>query len=224
MVNFATLQRNARLEEGMGQMEALIHFARAYSAQQGSRVELSMDEFSPQSGTPSGGRLRIRWEPEPVAQPGVFQELREATAFLDSAMDAVAIREMLLPDFNPEPSPVSAIGATPSAGENRPASLEAASSVLPPVMFYPDGSSDSFELRCVSTDDEDRRVVALKVDGTSGAMTRRWIASVESGSEPATEPRPDAQSAGAAGSAPPDSTQQPPARSAARGPSKGGKP
>ena len=180
-------------------------------------MELSVDESSAApAGGREGGRLRILWEPEPVSQPGVFKELAEAASYLNSAMEAVAIHELRLSDLDIEVAP-GVSGSKPAADSASPSNSDGTRLALPPVMFYPDGSSDSFELRFGSTDEADVRTLAIKVDGTTGAMSRRWISHPESGTEvpsgaEVAAPFPEEQQA-----APPPPAVSAPARRVTKG-------
>lgn len=89
-------------------------------------------------------------------------------------------------------SPVSGSGSARTSSKNgRPgagsmeddeaAEQASADKQMPPVTFYPDGSSDSAEIRIASRDPRDTRRVAVRVMGMSGTVTRRIMAETQDG-------------------------------------------
>jgi Tfp pilus assembly protein FimT len=57
------------------------------------------------------------------------------------------------------------------------ASTESATAVVPPpIVFYPDGSSDSAELILMSLDEGDLRRLRLSLSGLTGTVRRKWLA------------------------------------------------
>lgn len=246
-----SLQRGARLEEGAGQMETLLRFARAQASSSGRQVRIVFgpaDSLSTgstpaastskasTSGSETAGRstststsssasesaatvfsdsgIAVEWEPDPIGAPGRFEPLREAAPYLEQIGALVLVRPVprtatgvtngsMLKGF--EPSPVPA-GDTNSAatGSSMPidADLAGAGGPPPPLVFYPDGSSDTYELSIQSQDETEVRRVVISLAGLTGTIRSRWVS--PDGSDPAsdsldksTSPEP-----GASGSAP----------------------
>src|SRR5436309_1357262 len=71
--SFSTLLRGAQLEEGAGQIESLIRFARGEAANCGRKVQLVFNDEA--NANSNNGGLRVMWEPDPLGSPGDFEEL-----------------------------------------------------------------------------------------------------------------------------------------------------
>lgn len=181
--SFNSARRGAQLEEGAGQLESLFRFARAQAASTGRRVQVSFAEESAVGATNATAglpRVQVQWEPDPLAQPGKFVPLADAVPFTDQLNDLVQFR----PAAAPEPGGgagtnqtvfAAAPGETPASMAG--ATAEAASpTVPPPVVFYPDGSSESAEVILMSLDGDDLRRLHLSLSGLTGTVRRKWLA------------------------------------------------
>ena len=199
-----SLQRGAQLEEGAGQVETLLRFARARAAATGRQVRITFgnsDLTQPSattstnqaagSPTPSSeSGMVVEWEPDPIGAPGRFEVLREASSYLDQIGAMVRVE-----GWNP-PEGGAAPGATPGSASLesgiQPTSAGPVSGVQladtngpagprPPLFFYPDGSSDFAELVVRSRNDDERRSVVLSLSGLTGAIQQRWESPESSG-------------------------------------------
>src|SRR2546422_9176444 len=65
--SFSTLLGGTQAEEGAGQVESLLRFARAHASNTGRKVQLVFDAET-DSGSPAAS-MRIVWEPDPLGQP-----------------------------------------------------------------------------------------------------------------------------------------------------------
>lgn len=139
------------LEDGAWRFEGVLRMARAEAANQGRRLRL---DFDPQAGTPI-----ILWEPDPVAQPGVF-EVYTACSWLNMLpTDQVTITRCQLVGASAyQTLNLDAMNA-PAAGQQ--AALQA-------VTFYPDGSCDTAEIELVDASGEDPRTAVIDLDGLTG--------------------------------------------------------
>ncbi|MBI3869122.1 MAG: GspH/FimT family pseudopilin [Verrucomicrobia bacterium] len=193
--NFSSLQSHAGLTEGVTQFEALLRFSRAHAQTSGRNVLLRFDHANPAAGTsasaPSGGAgiPRVLWEPDPLGQPGQYQDVFEAQFYLQNMRDQIRVARWRWGD-----SPERALGQPEGELETTPVLTDADGFAQepPPVMFFPDGSSDSFEVDLMSQETRDSRRIRLRVDGVTGGLTRETLRSEEPG---LPEPPREAESA-----------------------------
>jgi len=191
-LNFLPLERSARLDEGVGQLESLLRFARAEAAQQGRRVQL---QAAPTSSTPdrtatAGRTLQVSWEPQPLRAPGVFVENPSTATLARSLNDLVRILDIRRVEPLAATSLVDTAraiaggnGYGPGAGGLAAAPGDLDAEEWPPIMFYPDGSSDSAEILVAPAELLDARRMLVRWNGLSGTSTRQ-AATVDSETEP----------------------------------------
>lgn len=201
--NLSSLQRGARLDEGAAQFEALLRFARAQAASSGRIVQVVCEEASASTSTSTNAAaaaaslgtnlvLSLRWEPDPLGAPGVFEPLPQTPTFLAALEDLVAVVNVHLLDGSSSTSPAAPGFGSPGSGpatssgtnstvilagdESTPVSDASQSPLLPPaITFYPDGSSDSAEFVIISQDEEDPRRLAIRLAGLTGAIQRHRV-------------------------------------------------
>lgn len=229
--NLDSLQRGAQLEEGAGQVETLLRFARARAAATGRQVRISFgasdlmgagapapaaSDGSAATNAPGGApggvsesRLAVEWEPDPIGAPGHFETLREAASYLEQIGALV-----LVEGRSPEREPVAASGedgstvgavSVPNSASASPLPTGETNAPVgppPPLFFYPDGSSDFAELVVRSRDEGERRSVRLSLSGLTGAIRQRWVSPESTGSSPeSTGTLTAAQASGQSGGA-----------------------
>lgn len=187
VLNFGSLQRGAQLDEGATQVESLFRFARAQAASTGRTVRIVFSDDPPAAGTtnaPVPASLattgpQVSWETDPLGAPGQFAALREAAPFAAQLGDLVEVREVRFPGSAAEAAVATATTTTTTlaaaGAEAKPALEGQPLSATPPILFYPDGSSDSVEVVLASLDREDRRRLAVKLVGLTGALSRRQL-------------------------------------------------
>jgi hypothetical protein len=165
--SFSTLQSHAQLEEGAQQLESLIRFVRAQAAHTGCRVQITFDEAVSEDLRVPLGNLFVSWEPNPLGQPGRFEPLFGAANLVESIAELVQVEDVAALGFaaaNPlTPRPEGAV-----ASEEVEASFA-------PIVFYPDGSSDSAEIILASRAEEDTRRIAVRILGMTGAVRREFL-------------------------------------------------
>jgi prepilin-type N-terminal cleavage/methylation domain-containing protein len=186
--SFSSVQRSARLDEGSGQLDSLLLFLKAHASYTGCRVELRFSDSSV-SGTSSGDRsIQALWEPDPLAGPGVLIPLAEAQPYILALMDNIHIEHL----NEPEPSLDEEALFVGSADTSSQRLVDTDDHMAPvvPMSFYPDGSSDSVDLRLTSTEAEDVRQLAVRWEGLTGTLRKRWIASEEALLQPSTPFQP----------------------------------
>ena len=158
VLNFGSLQRGAQLDEGATQVESLFRYARAQAASTGRSVRIVFGDGAPPVGatntaTASSGP-QVSWETDPLGAPGRFEALPDAAPFTAQLRDLVQVREVRFPAVVTGapivPTAVEGTDGTPAKDGQPPVPML-------PIMFYPDGSSDSVEVVLASMDDQDPR-------------------------------------------------------------------
>ncbi len=129
------------------------------------------------------------WEPDPLGAPGKFIDLPGASSLAEQIGDLVRVRDVrpfifgasetssLPGSFAAFPLDSGGTNALPSGGSNVPAALS-------PVVFYPDGSSDSVEIVLAPLDDEDSRQTIVSLSGLTGMLRHRTVILTPEGIEP----------------------------------------
>ena len=189
--NFSGLQRGAGLDEGVTQVEGLIRFARAHAANTGFQVQLHLQSGSePSPGTSNAG-IRLTFEPDPVARPGILEPVLDAAEYVRGIPDLIRIESVRLGPEGEREKPPADPTMIPESG---PETLTTVGEVR--VSFYPDGSSDSAEILVASRAAEDHRQIRLQLQGVTGAIRRQRVdpAPENNTSEP-TPPLPLAENA-----------------------------
>lgn len=174
--SFASLLRSTELEESTGRLETLIRFARAQAAYTGRKVQLTFEQGSGQTPDSSGSTIRLSWEPDPLDQPGHFEELSDTAWQVKELSDLVQIQDVQLLASTGAPFSTYSAGDE-TADENDPEAwlLEPFS----PITFYPDGSSDSAEIILASRAPEDERKMAVRIVGLTGSVSHQAVAARE---------------------------------------------
>ena len=202
ILNFGTVDRTARLEEGAAQMETLFRYSRAQAASTGRQVRIVFSPtatagFNAAPGTnglvdsqsPTNAGIQVQWEPNPVEAPGQFENLPGAAQLVEQVNDLVKVQEVCAPGAAacdaPDPAQTGLAALTPfaaDAGTNSPASGEAASAGIRPLTCYPDGSSDSLVVTVASTaGPEETRLAVVTFSGVSGAARHRLVTPLGAG-------------------------------------------
>lgn len=185
--NFSLGHREAQLNEGVAQFEALLHFAKAQAAFMGKRVEIRLAP-SPmkdptQAAVPGVApvNLEVRWEPDPVSEPGVFQRLEEAGPYLGPISESLEVAE-IRPTSGDVSNEVGKDSALMPSATNMTASSEAIEgrpAEFMSVMLFPDGSSDSVEFVLHPSDPGDGRTFVVTLDGVTGSIRHRIVVAEE---------------------------------------------
>jgi len=182
--SYSTLQRGAALDEGATQFEALLRYAQAQAATTGRKVQLVFEENIAEDVTLSFGRVKMMWEPEPLTQPGQWVNFPGASELVNRIVDLVQIEAVRPFDPGQPPPPlVTTMNETRGADRVPPsrsgdslsssvADQAEASDYQPPIMFFPDGSSDSAEITLASVESEDSRRITLRLIGITGTIKR----------------------------------------------------
>jgi type II secretory pathway pseudopilin PulG len=187
--NFSGLQRGASLDEGANQIEALIRLARAHAANSGRQVQITFEEDVGDGLVVPVGNLRVLWEPDPVARPGLFEPLTELQEYVSRITDLVSIEGVRLVEGNGFEAELADTSAAPDESAEGNSVLVS----FPPIGFFPDGSSDSAEIIVASRSDEDTRRIAVRLQGITGSIRRQLITDeLKSGRQESPVQPPDA--------------------------------
>ncbi len=165
--SFSSLERGARLDEGAEQFDALLRFARAQAASSGRQVQLDFEAAPEPELMGEVAEVRMTWEPDPLGKPGQFEELPEGVSYLAHINELVRVDSLRLTGPGSAQTWDNSNGG--ATGDEFEEDLPEA---LPPIRFHPDGSSDSAEIRLSSRDEQDKRVVMVRLLGLTGAIKR----------------------------------------------------
>jgi prepilin-type N-terminal cleavage/methylation domain-containing protein len=180
VVSLTPLRQGADLNEGVGQLESMLRFARAEAAQEGRRFQVQF-RSAPSAGTTGlpASSVQVSWEPRPLAQPGVFVADASTGPLAESVSNLLYIENVRHIGAGQNPAPANTNAAPAEAQEDAAsaAPLDPVDSTnaetWPPINFYPDGSSDSAEIIVASNDSSDPRRMLVHWDGLSGSATHQ---------------------------------------------------
>ena len=181
--NFSSLQHGAELDEGAAQFEALLRYARAEAANSGRSVQLSFEEDVGDGFSIPLGEVHLTWAADPFEQPGQFQEIKTAANYVDRIDSLLEIESVRLSD--PNGNDMREFSMTNDTDQ-----IDGTNDVLyamPPITFYPDGSSDSAEIVLASRDENDTRRVGVRVVGITGVIRRQVVSDEADLEEPTNE-------------------------------------
>ncbi len=192
IINFNTLDRNARLEEGAANLETLCRYARAQAADTGRQVRIV---FGPETQAAGGAasssnappalvgtnaEVRVLWEPDPVNAPGRFEFMPGAELLVEQVNDLVKVLKVRRPGSNRKGIPGSGtdpLAPLPEAANTNVAYFgEVAATSTFPMTFYPDGSCDSAEIIVSAVNSEDQRLAVVTFSGLTGVSRHRLMA------------------------------------------------
>ncbi|MBM3837742.1 MAG: hypothetical protein FJ398_07215 [Verrucomicrobia bacterium] len=166
IVSLGPTSRGCNLDQGAVRLESILRFARAEAANTGRRVRVA---FTQEAQTTEPHKpVRVLWEPEPLDEPEVFQDLSSAKWELDGFGEHVSVEQIRLLDSSDTSSAPDA--SAPSTIEEGDEWALAAEST--PITFNPDGSSDSAEIVLAARDGDDDRRVTVRVLGLTGLICR----------------------------------------------------
>lgn len=175
IVSFSTIGQGAELNLGAVRFEGMLRFARAEAANSGRRVRVTFVPESPMETTApttnQASQIHLAWEPKPLDQPDVFEDLPPSQWGADHLTDNIDIQTVRLIDPNDTASAVPATNTVAVADES-----ESAQAAPPPaITFNPDGSSDSAEIVLTARNPDDARRIAVRIEGLTGSISRSVI-------------------------------------------------
>ncbi len=177
IVSFSSIGQGAELNLGAVRFEGLLRFAKAEAANSGRRVRVTFMPDIPTDGmttaTNQTSQVRVAWEPKPLDQPDVFEDLPVAQWGADHVTDNIDIQTVRLIDPN-DTSSSHLITDTNLVNVAEPA--EAPVTAQPPaITFNPDGSSDSAEIILAARNPDDSRRIAVRIEGLTGSISHSVV-------------------------------------------------
>jgi hypothetical protein len=171
VVSLGTMGQGSGLDEGTLRFETLLRFARAQAANSGKRVRVNFIQDAYQVAcTGQLSRVQLTWEPNPTAEPEVFQELTATQWGVDQVNETVGVEAVRIVDADelpPAPEGDVAAGESSLADDG----VEDANSAPPGITFNPNGSSDSAEITLADRTTDDERRVVVRIEGFTGSIT-----------------------------------------------------
>jgi prepilin-type N-terminal cleavage/methylation domain-containing protein len=165
--NFSSLEQGARLDEGASQFESMLRYARAQATSSGRQVQVLFEAGPDAFDSWVVDKVRLTWEPDPLGRPGVFEDLAQTEPFLERINELVEVESLRLIGPGTGES-----GSTDSGTSREEETERGQPDLLPPIRFYPDGSSDSVQVVLLSRDGQDQRRVTLRLLGVTGLVKR----------------------------------------------------
>jgi type II secretory pathway pseudopilin PulG len=184
--SFSSLLRSAQLEEGVGRLESLIRFARAQAAYSGRKVQLVFGQELAGSTATVGRNIRLNWEPDPLDQPGHFEEITDVAWQVQGIDDLLEVKDVQLLEANGGTTTPRALGSENLGGEKIDARPPEPFST---ITFYPDGSSDSAEIVLASRSPEDEHRISVRLVGITGSISHRSLTTDESEEDMDSQPQ-----------------------------------
>lgn len=174
--NFA---RN-KLDQGGLQFETMLRMVRAEATLSGRRFRVAFEppQADGESTIPEGAQeihIVVKWEPQPLAQPGDFINYIDAGWALSLPNELVVMQKAERTTSGSKRAEVfSAEGS-----EDDPSDLGDGEYKLQSIDFFPDGTSESAAFTLVARDPDDPRTVYITLDGMVGLISRRTFTPTE---------------------------------------------
>jgi prepilin-type N-terminal cleavage/methylation domain-containing protein len=197
VMNFSGAFHRTGLDEGSERLVTMIRFAQAEAATSGRKVRLSFDIPENPSGETSGTELRdiqVLWEPDVLGQPGRFEPLSRRSwndgsinemvgvhsvrSLTDTGLSVVTRDTDAMDDLADESDFEAANRAVGWFGDSDETMVQSNAVETPraqQLTFYPDGSSDAMEIVLASRKAEDSRLIAVRVQGVLGTVSRQEV-------------------------------------------------
>ena len=192
ILSFGQMDQNARLEEGAIQVETLFRFARAEAANTGRQVRIVFNAAVPsasvsnappapaQTFTGTNTGVQALWEPDPINFPGKLEPLPGATLLVEHVNDLVRVLLTRQPGGTETQTNGTLTDAMllqlQTTGTNSVTTADGGTDPTPPVICYPDGSSDSVGLVLGAVDREDKRFMIVTLSGLTGRLRHHLVA------------------------------------------------
>lgn len=170
VIRLTQLPDDQHFKEASARFESLLRYARAEAARSGRKVKL---EFaSAQLEDSRTESIRLLWEPSPWKEPNTFYPLPHLSGMLrkiNEGLRIISVEVLTYTQINPMANVPSA-GAEPR--EQLPAEPENSEPAILPIVFYPDGSSDSVEVKLAPRDPGKTGTAVIRLVGLTGSITR----------------------------------------------------
>ncbi len=185
---YTALHRSANLDEGLHRFQSLVRLAQAEASTTGRKLQLQFPvtdaSAAADGGKPVLHQVRVMWEPDFLGAPGVFEEYTAKGWSEELVNELVGVTKVrsIQPERTPESAPTER--AEPETEPLAELDEEAAAETdeFPVITFYPDGSCDSAEILLASRNDEDERLLEVRLSGMLGSISSRLVDQAEDGS------------------------------------------
>lgn len=181
---YTALHRSANLDEGLNRFQSLVRLAQAEASTTGRKLQLQFPVADAASAVDSHGKpvlhhVRVMWEPDFLSAPGVYEEYTAKGWSEELVNELVGVTKVrsIQPERPAEPATRAAVDTeTEPAPETESASAQSAEADdFPVITFYPDGSCDSAEILLASRNEEDHRLLEVRLSGMLGSMSSRLV-------------------------------------------------
>lgn len=170
----------SKLDQGGIQFETMLRMVRAEATLSGRRFRVAFE--SPQidgdTTIPAGAQelhVVVKWEPQPLAQPGDFINFTNAGWAQSLPNNLIVMQKAQRTTSGSKRAEVySAEGS-----EDDPSDVGDGEFKLQSVDFFPDGTSESAAFTLVSREPEDQRTVYITLEGMVGLITRQTFTPTE---------------------------------------------
>lgn len=157
VINFGSLRAGRSFDSAIEQFSTTLRMARVDAANRGTRIRLSFDN--------APNPVTVLWEPNPLKDPNVFDELKATwTGRLVANQLVIDQAELTGPDAD--------IAWQTTGGDMRSAFED---TDLPTITFYADGTCDSARFELSSPDPDELREAIVTIDGVTGRVTSRFV-------------------------------------------------
>lgn len=193
VVSLNTLSQGSALTEGSIRFETMLRFARAEAAQSGRRVRVNfVQDSSSEDSSNQLTHVELTWEPNPVSEPEVFQDLQATQWGVQQVNEAVGVEIVRLVGTTQE-QPHPATDEETSTDEGSAAEVtdalaeeETGLAPAPSITFNPNGSCDSAEITLAGRKAGDDHRMLVRLEGFTGSVSR----SEPPAKDAATKPEP----------------------------------
>lgn len=200
VVSLDPLNQRSGVTEGAVRFETLLRYARAQAEHSGKRVRLNFIQDTNQFESAaqlvtntvdaaSLNHVELTWEPNPITEPDVFQNLMTIQWGVDQANELVAVSGVKLVDSDS----ADAQPSTDDQGQplSEPPPADAVPGVPPSITFNPNGSCDSAEISLADRTGKSDHNVILRIEGFTGSISRVEPSDTDATAAPDAPPQND---------------------------------
>lgn len=167
--NFTAMSDEAVFREAAKRTETLLHLARAHAATNGRRVQLAF-ERDPVTAAEHADynlwRLAVLWEPDPLLRPYQFEPLPAPSWDIPGINARIGVESVTIHGDHSGARLFLLTQPRPTQDGQETEDT----TVLPSILFYPDGSCDNASIVLASRTEQDRRRLRLEIRALTGLV------------------------------------------------------
>jgi Tfp pilus assembly protein FimT len=189
VVSLNTLSQSSALTEGSSRFETMLRFARAEASHTGRRVRVNfLQDTNQVTSATALNYVGLTWEPDPLGEPDVFQDLLSTQWGVDQVNETVGVETVkLVENTDAQPANEDDCEGDADLADADLVDLPDAEPGPPPsITFNPNGSCDSAEITLADRGAADDRRVIVKIEGFTGSISRVEPPDKEAGTAPET--------------------------------------